>query len=105
LPYTEVLARLNDVLHFPSGSYVRLQMSREDAAYHSLRELKSKYPQFNIGTKVIETGTYVPDGPDLIERPVIVAIRPDTIQDLLKARIGLLPGELSKEVDKILAEC
>jgi hypothetical protein len=88
---------LRTIDHYPQGSNIRLELSREDPVYAGLAEIKSLFPQFNIGTKVVEADNFTPDTTDLIERPVITAIRPDTINDLLWSRV--------KDVDKPVLDC
>lgn len=88
----------------PQGSNIRLELSRDDAAYIGLAEIKAKFPQFNIGTKVVEADNYTPDTTDLIERPVITAIRPDTINDLLWSRVKDVEKPVLDCIQKILAE-
>lgn len=90
--------------HLPAGSHIRLEISREDPAYAALAEIKARFPQFNITTKVVEADAYTPDTTDLIERPVITAIRPDTINDLLWSRVKDVEKPVLDCIQRILAE-
>jgi DNA repair exonuclease SbcCD nuclease subunit len=90
--------------HLPQGSNLRLELSRDDATYAGLAEIKSRFPQYYITTKVVEADAYTPDTTDLIDRPVITAIRPDTINDMLRARIKDVEKPVLDCIERILAE-
>lgn len=97
-----VIAKLEEYEHLPVGSYLRLYIQREDPGYVSLNDIKARFPQFNIGTKVAEAEAYTTDTDELIERPVITAIRPDTIKDLLLTRVQDEEPDVLKEINRIL---
>lgn len=99
-----VMTALEAMEHFPQGSHIRLYISRECPAYVGLAEIKARFPHFNIGTKVVEAEAYTPDTTDLIERPVITAIRPDTLPEMIKARITDVEQAVLDEIDRILSE-
>lgn len=98
----QVIARLEAYEYLPPGSNLRLYIQREDPGYVSLNDIKARFPQFNIGTKVAEAEAYTADTGDLINRPVITAIRPDTIKDLLLARVQDEEQAVLKEINRIL---
>ncbi|MNO09655.1 hypothetical protein D3C81_2329690 [compost metagenome] len=53
---------------------------------------------------MVEADAYTPDTTDLIERPVITAIRPDTINDLLWSRVKDVEKPVLDCIQRILAE-
>lgn len=90
--------------NYPKGSHVRLRLSRQDPLYHGIKDLANKFPLYHITTKLVETESFATDSTELIDRPQIVAIRPDTIKDLLIPRLAHLPPDLMTIAVKIIEE-
>lgn len=96
------IKRLEAVEEWPQGSHVRLLLSRSDEAYPAVNEIKARFPQFNLSTKVVEVEVFASEEEVLMDPTSIVAIRPDTIRDKLMARIKGESAEVYAEIDRIL---
>lgn len=100
--FVEVLDTLKSCDLFPAGSFVRLKLSRRDAAYVSFRQLKDDFPHLNLTHKTVDTDDHVSEGDDLIERPTVTAIRPDTLPDLLRPRFVGAGSEVMAAIERIM---
>lgn len=96
------LRRLESMEECPQGSHIRLLMSRDDEVYPAVNEIKARFPQFNLSTKVVEVEVFASEEEALIDVTSIVAIRPDTIRDKIMARVKGEPAEVYAEIDRIL---
>jgi len=102
-PLDQVYAHLNSLSHYPDGSRLRLAMSRHDEAYTALPGIKNRFPHFSIESKNIEVEKQIKETADLIDRPVMTSIRPDTLKSLVMPRITG-DAEVLKVVEAILDE-
>ena len=93
-----------DATNFIPGSHVRLRLSRNDPAYIGMKSLKNHFPHYYLTTKVVEAESYTSDSDDLIDRPTIVAIRPDTLSDLLLPRLKTTSAAVLAAASRILSE-
>lgn len=99
-----VKSHLDGLNHLPDGSRIRLMVSRHDEAYSSISGIKNRYPQFRIDTKVAELAKTSKSTEDLISRPVMTTIRPDTIKGMVLPRIKNVSSETMKIIETILDE-
>lgn len=102
----EGIALLEQYESLPTGSHLRLRLSRKDPIYSSLNLIRGRFPQFNISTKIVEAEAYTPDSEELVHKPAITAIRPDTVSNLLLERITIndVDSNVLDAIAKILAE-
>lgn len=103
MSFADVVNAVNNTNYLP-GSQVRLKLSRSDPAYVGMKSLKNHFPHYYLSTKVVEAETYTSDSDDLIDRPTIVAIRPETIGDLLMPRLSKAGPDVLSAVSRILSE-
>lgn len=98
-PLNEVIAHLMTLNHLPDGSRLRLLVSRHDEAYSGLPGIKNKFPHFSIEPKVAELVKSNKDTTELIARPVMTSIRPDTVKGLIIPRIKDVSAETLKAIE------
>ena len=102
--YDQVIALLDSKNHLPDGSRLRLKATRYDEAVTGLSGIKNKYPHFRIDTKRVDLEKAQTDTVELIKRPVMTTIRPDTLKGLLLPRLPNVSAETMKIADLILDE-
>lgn len=90
--------------HLPNGSNLRFKLSRKDESYVSLSKIKSMFPHFNFATKAVESDAQEKEVVELIDRPVMTSIRPDTIRTLLEPKLKGIDPEVMAAVDRALKE-
>lgn len=105
MQFNEVISEIKKLTHFKAGSHLRLKISRTDPAYASLRELKNQFPHYHITTKGVEAESYTPESGELIDRPVITAVRPDTIKSLIYEKITDASSDVMSAINSILEDC
>jgi len=103
-PLNQVYAHIESLNHYPDGSRLRLEVSRHDEAYSSMPGIKNRFPHFNIEPKPTEMVKLSKEVADLIDRPVMTGIRPDTLKGLVMPRIKGVSAETMKVVESILDE-
>jgi len=91
--------------HLPNGSNLRLKLSRKDDAYISFNKLKSDFPHFKLEHKMVELEEQEKEVVELIDRPVMTSIRPDTLRALLEPKLSGISAEIRAAVDKALETC
>lgn len=100
--YGDVVKELDSRGHYPEGSNVRLFHSRDDESYLLLQNLQRDYGHLNITDKVSDVITTKIEDSDISLKTNIVAIRPDTINELMVPRLQHLEPEVLELAMEIL---
>lgn len=103
--YEEVRSLFSGLEHLPNGSHLRLKLSRNDDVYASMVKFKNEFPHFKITTKPVEAEAHIHETIELVDRPVMTSIRPDTIEDLLWPKIGPVSDKVKMAIDRVLKAC
>lgn len=103
--FDKVLALVSKHQNLPNGSHLRFKLSRKDEAFQNLSKIKSHYPQFKFAVKLLELEEQAREVVELIDRPVLTSIRPDTIKTLLAPKLADLPDEVRQAIDRVLESC
>lgn len=102
--YADVETILKKYQNYPDGSYFRLELSRVDEVYSNMGRLKNTFPQFQIDADPVEAKSKKKaDVTGLIERPVLTAIRPDTIRSLVIPKVTDANADVMQVIERALA--
>lgn len=104
-PHKKVVDLLKSLKDSPSDSWFRFRMSRDDESFPSFKQLEKQFSPFKLSIKQIETEGQITDTEELIDRPVMTSIRPDTLKDLIEPRLKGVDPAVRKIIDKILEAC
>ncbi len=95
---------LDNRLSIKDPQYIKLKLRRSDIVLASIPELKKRYPTLNITTKVVDDDLPEVIGQGIIDKPILVSIRPETLPGLLMARMDKYPEPTKRAVEKLLSE-
>ena len=95
---------LDDVAVRYPGARIRLQLSRMDAIYPSLSEIKNRYKSIKVTEKILDDETLSEIDMDLIEIDSSYSIRPDNIHDLIQDKISDESKEVRNSVSELIGE-